>query len=113
MELPIFSGIIIIFGDCYRAIFSLFVPHSSLTLALLVSKTPSYSHYSASMAAGDSLIASCSLLHVMESHLALCFDTVTPALLCGYKGLSKVTLSQSMFKAQLWSLKLLILRSFI
>lgn len=75
MKLPIFSGIIVIFYGCCRAIFSLFVSYSSLTLVLLVSKTPPYSQSSASITDGDSLIASWSLPHVTESYLALCFDT--------------------------------------
>lgn len=75
MKLAIFSGIIIIFNVCSRAIFSLFVSYSSLTLVLLVSKIPSYSQSSNLFADGDSLIARWSLLHVTESYLALCFDT--------------------------------------
>lgn len=58
VELPIFSGLVIISGVCGRAIFSLFVPHSSLTLVLSVSKTPFYSQSSDLITDGDSLIAS-------------------------------------------------------
>lgn len=75
VELPVFSRIIVISSVSCTAIFSLFVPHSSLTLVLLVSKTRAYSQSSASITDCDSLIASWSLLHVTESHLALCFHT--------------------------------------
>lgn len=44
--LPIFSGTVIISYVCGRAIFSLFVPRSSLTLVLSISNTPSSSVFS-------------------------------------------------------------------
>lgn len=69
-ELPIFSGTVIISGVCGRAIFGLFVPRSSLTLVLPVSKTLSYSQSLALITDGDTLTASWPQLHVMDSRLA-------------------------------------------
>lgn len=107
------SRITVISSVCCTAVFSLFVPHSSLTLVLLVSKTPSYSRSLALITDGDSLAVSWSLLHVTESRLVLCCDTGDTYLAVWLEGLSKVTLSQSIFRVQIWGLKFLILESLI
>lgn len=109
------SGIASIFKD-FSHFQCLLYSHFQLVCAslltdpcLLVSKTPSYSQSSALITDSDSLIASWSLLYVIESCLALCFDTDDACLAVWHEWLSKVALSQSIFKVQLWGLRFLIL----
>lgn len=82
------------------------MPHSSLTLVILVSKIPSYSESSVSVADGDSLIASCSLLDVTESRLARCSDTGEVWLPDGYKvALKNLPVPHHLLSCGAWSLQ--------